>query len=60
MTVHLAYEAHIVRLDDLHREAAERRRSRGLARRRPRLRQLLAARRPRSPGRSTRSAHEPA
>jgi hypothetical protein len=26
MTVHLAYDAHLARLDELHREAAQRRR----------------------------------
>lgn len=48
MTVHLAYEAHLAKLDDLHREAARRRRARTSVRRHPRLRALLGIRRRRA------------
>jgi hypothetical protein len=48
MTVHLAYDAHAARLDDLHREAAQRRRARGLTQPRPRLRGLFGIRRRRA------------
>jgi hypothetical protein len=44
MTVHLAYDAHVARLDDLHREAAQRRRARALAQPRARLRGLFGIR----------------
>jgi hypothetical protein len=59
MTVHLAYDAHLARLEDLHRDAAKRRRVRVFPRRSSLLRRLIAGRRPRrvaSP--SPRSAHE--
>lgn len=61
MTVHLAYEAHLAKLDDLHREAAQRRRARAIAPRRPRLRGLFGIRRRRAAiaGQPrARSAHE--